>query len=364
MTWTFEDQIYEAAVVAEAWPAVLDRISTLIGAEGALLANVSDPSAPWIASEGVKRLFQSFFEGGWAYNNPKTRALLRNPHPGFISDAIYLGEDWMAEQDVYREFFWKHGFGYAAGTTVQTPSGDVIAFSIEKRRCLGPVQRNDLELLDIYRPHLARAALLATRLQFARTEAALHALQLARLPAAMVRSDGRILDRNASFAKLAPQAVVEAKDALHFCCHRPSGSYRSFAGIVANLQRGDRSDGHSFPVPAIEDVPPAIVHILPIRRSARDVFTRASFIVLVTPVGRRNVPPIEIIRGLFDLTPSEAKVGESLASGGTIQTTARDFGVSVETVRTHVKSILAKSGMERQTDFVAALAAVPPVSSS
>lgn len=133
MLSTLEDKIYEAAVVTEAWPAVLGQISALVGAEGAILANVSDPSSPWIASDGVKSLFECFYEGGWAYNNAKTRALLKNTHPGFIRDAIYLGEDWMEKQEVYREFSWKHGFGYAAGTTVQTPSGDVIAFSFEKR---------------------------------------------------------------------------------------------------------------------------------------------------------------------------------------------------------------------------------------
>ncbi|HEV7437225.1 MAG TPA: hypothetical protein VGO22_20530 [Pseudorhizobium sp.] len=93
MLWTLEDQIYEAAVVTEAWPAVLDQVSALVGAEGALVANVNDPTSEWIGSEGVKSLFESFFEGGWAYNNAKTRALLKNTHPGFISDAPWRGVD-------------------------------------------------------------------------------------------------------------------------------------------------------------------------------------------------------------------------------------------------------------------------------
>ncbi len=359
--WLMEDLIYEAAVVPEQWPQVLDKLSAQVCAEGAILANVSEPDCPWFSSDGVTELYERFFERGLAYDNPKTQALLESTYPGFISDALYLGEDWMARQDVYRDFLWEHGFGYAAGTTIRIPSGDVVAFSIEKKRDLGPVEQKDLDVLDGYRPHLARAALLASQLQFARMEAALQALQLANLPTAVVKANGRVIDCNAAFNELSPQIVVQARDRLGFRDDRSNRFFRSV--LLEAKERGQRTSapGHSFPIPAVPGSPPAVVHIVPIAGAARDIFLGTAFLTIVTPVDERTIPSVDLIQGLFDLTPAEAKVGGNLARGETVQSTATEFGVSVETVRTHVKSLLAKSGMERQTDFVAAIASIPPV---
>ncbi len=49
----------------------------------------------------------------------------------------------MEKQEVDREFFWKNGFGYTAGTTVRTPSGDTIALKYD----LPQVIRNHCNVL-------------------------------------------------------------------------------------------------------------------------------------------------------------------------------------------------------------------------
>ncbi|TDK29908.1 LuxR family transcriptional regulator [Rhizobium deserti] len=358
-TGSLVDAVYEAAFLSDRWADVLDRLAKDVGAEGTILANISDPTAPWIASDGVAQLYECFFQGGWAYNNAKTMALLDNAHPGFISDALYLGEDWMAQQAVYRDFYWKHGFGYAAGTTIRIPSGDVIGISIEKKRELGPVVQQDLDRLDILRPHLARAALLGSQLQFARIEAALQALQLASLPAAMVRNNGTMIECNSLFHAFTGHIVFQPSDGLRFKSRAADTAYRSF--LEAWRNRGGSISGASWPIKGSSDAAPAVAHLVPIKGAARDIFLRTAFFLIITPVHRSNLPSVEIIQGLFDLTPTEAKIGRKLAGGETIDSTARSFGISVETVRSHVKAILSKSGMSRQTDFVAAVATIMPI---
>jgi DNA-binding CsgD family transcriptional regulator len=61
---------------------------------------------------------------------------------------------------------------------------------------------------------------------------------------------------------------------------------------------------------------------------------------------------------LFDLTPAEARVARSIASGKTIESIATDGGVSRETVRSHVRSVLAKTGCDRQAEIVALLTGI------
>ena len=53
----------------------------------------------------------------------------------------------------------------------------------------------------------------------------------------------------------------------------------------------------------------------------------------------------------FDLTAAQARLALFLAEGGTIIEYAAAMGVKVSTVRTHLKSIFAKTGVKRQTEL-------------
>ncbi len=65
-----------------------------------------------------------------------------------------------------------------------------------------------------------------------------------------------------------------------------------------------------------------------------------------------------MIQGLFDLTPGEARVAGLIAKGSTVKGAAATLDLSVETIRTYVKSFLGKAGMHRQSEFVAAMRSV------
>ena len=73
---------------------------------------------------------------------------------------------------------------------------------------------------------------------------------------------------------------------------------------------------------------------------------------------RPQAPPVELVQSLFDLTPAEARVARSLASGKTVEAIATEGGVSLNTVRTHVRHVLAKTGCERQAEVVALLTGI------
>jgi DNA-binding CsgD family transcriptional regulator len=108
----------------------------------------------------------------------------------------------------------------------------------------------------------------------------------------------------------------------------------------------------SFPARDAEAEVTMVAHVIPIRLSARDIFVPCFAVLVFTPVTRPQAPPVELVQSLFDLTPAEARVACSLASGKTISTVATE-GVSPETVRTHVRRVLAKTGCERQVEIVA-----------
>lgn len=348
------DDIYEAPFRPEKWYSALDLVAKLVQAEGTLLCNTTDPSLPWIATQGVSDLYSAFFEEGWAYDNPRSQALLTIPHAGFLSDAEHLDEDWMAKQAVYRDFLWPRGFGYASGTVIESPSDAVLAISIERKRASGPFGHRELLLLDQLRPHLARAAVLAGHLEFTRIEGAMQALQLADVPAATIRIDGKMLQANEIFHRSAQGIFIAAGDRLVF--RNPSA--QAFYQTMLRQPRKSIRESKTFPLPSTDENPPALLHIVPITGSAREIFTGAAFFLFVVPIRADAVPGPEIIKGLFDLTAAEANVAAKLVSGKRVADIATGSGLSPETVRSQVKSILAKSGMTSQRDFVSAVASL------
>lgn len=59
-----------------------------------------------------------------------------------------------------------------------------------------------------------------------------------------------------------------------------------------------------------------------------------------------------LARSLFNLTAAEARVVQGLADGFTLHQIAEDLRISPHTVRTHLKSVFAKTETRRQSDLL------------
>jgi DNA-binding CsgD family transcriptional regulator len=82
-------------------------------------------------------------------------------------------------------------------------------------------------------------------------------------------------------------------------------------------------------------------------------------VLALTPFKTPDAPDAALIRALFDLSASEARVARGIASGHTIAQIAASSGVTRETVRSQVKAVLAKTGTTRQAVLAALLAGLP-----
>jgi DNA-binding CsgD family transcriptional regulator len=71
-----------------------------------------------------------------------------------------------------------------------------------------------------------------------------------------------------------------------------------------------------------------------------------------------NPPHSGILQALFDLTPAEARLARSLANGASPDAIAGQLGVRVSTIRSQLKSLFAKLGINRQAQLVAMLASL------
>ena len=104
--------------------------------------------------------------------------------------------------------------------------------------------------------------------------------------------------------------------------------------------------------------PQQVAHLIPIRRGAHDVFGDSYALLLLVPVVSDRVPSATLMKSLFDLTPSEARVASGIARGDTPEAIAASGSVAISTVRSQIRSVLEKTGASRQSDLAGLLARI------
>lgn len=353
------DRIYEAGAIPELWPGVLAQFDKVAGAAGSVLFVLRGERLNWTASAPLHELAGAYLQSGFLGNDARTTRLLAENHPGFLTELdVFTPDEWEADP-IRREFWGPKGYGWGVATGVPVPTGDLIIFHGERRRDDGPPDRETISRLDRLRPHLARAALLSNRVAFERVQAAAAALAVVGMPGAVLDDRGRALATNHLLDELNPAVVLARPSRLALT--NPAADallVKTLERLASGIAVGTTQ---SIPVPATEAHPPMVVHVHPVRGVARDVFNQATAVLLVTPVREGVVPSASVVQGLFDLTPTEAKVARALAAGLTVGDIASAHGTSAATVRNQVRAVFSKTGMHRQADLVRLLRGIGPL---
>lgn len=349
------DDIYEAAAVPEQWPRVLAALAALVDGMGAGLFSVpanrqiDGARERYVCTPSMEQVVADFAALGRPELNQRSPRAIGRRHPGFLTDHDVFTEDELGKDPFYVDFLRPRGLGWCAGSAIFVPGGDTLVVSIEREYKRGPVSAAEVALLDTLRPHLARAAAFSARLSLERVEVTTQALGLMGLPAAVLGMRHQLIAANDLFDALVPRVFRDGRERLSLV----NGDADQLLSD-ALMRPAARADGsvQSIPLPGTQEREAMVVHVLPVRGAAHDVFASARTIVLATPVTAGPAPGRQLLEGLFDLTPAEAAVAQRIGLGQTLEDIATAQGVARETVRVHLRRVFAKTGVHRQADLV------------
>ncbi|MGE3689778.1 MAG: helix-turn-helix transcriptional regulator [Novosphingobium sp.] len=348
------DRVYECSVVPELWSQVLDEVAGLAEGRGGLLFSARR-MLNWTASESLSDVFQTYVEEGWFANCNRRVCIMGQSAPSFFVEYDFWSEQELEETPIYRDFFRPRGLGWSAGTGLQLPTGDNIVFSVERDFDRGPVERKFVDRLNDLRPHLARSAFITARLGLQRVSGATAALTAIGLPAFALDSNGSVIEANDLAQGLPASIRVGAHNRLALADSR-SAQFLS-DGLAALGTPGGLGIA-SFPVRDGDDRAQLVAHLVPIRRTAHDIFANSLALMVFTDLAGKRAPEAALLRSLFDLTPAEARIASGLAAGQSPEEIAASGGVSTETVRKQVQRVFEKTGCNRQAEVAALLANV------
>jgi len=356
MTTEIADELYEAAFIPEKWPSALARIAGAASSTG---------GAPFVFKDGVaargkavpalQPLMKEFLaDDNLRLSTAASRMSALQP-ASFVDVDSFLTPQEIAE-DPARIRLRALGFGAHACTAIALPTGEVAMHVFQRALRDGAYRPEDFAVLDGLRPDLARASLVAARLGLEQARGTVDALAMMRLPAAVL-SGGRVKAANALFERegsifmptaFGGVAIADGdsdrlfQEALHATAAEPRVRSLTVHGVAAN--------------------PPIVIHVLPLRRGAHDLFAGGDLLVVATAISASAlVPSPTILTGLFDLTQAEVRLATALAQGLSLKAAAAEAGLRFSTVRTYLNRIFRKTGTNQQSQLVALLKSAHPL---
>ncbi|MDW5318120.1 helix-turn-helix transcriptional regulator [Rhizobium sp. PL01] len=346
---TLIDRIYEAAVIPELWPDVCASLAEDVNGFSACILTADNGGAiRWVCSPNIDEQMERYASSDARPHNPRPeRSMLLSPM-AFARDVDVMTAEEIADDPIYNMFLRPIGLGWSMGSVLPEPSGHTLIFDFLRQASDGPFPIEALDRINSLKGDLARAALISSRMIFRQAQGITATLSLIGLPAAVLSDDYRVLAMNDDMEALSPRIRTGAANRISL--KNPAANALVLAALE-QLGAAQASNVQSIPLAAEENMPALILHLIPVRRNARDIFSRSLAVLIATPVGSAGAPDMRVLSGLFDLTPGEARVARELASGASLEAVSIKLGLKLETVRTYLKRIFLKTGTRRQAEL-------------
>lgn len=333
----------------ERWPGVLQAVADHVGALGGTLGRHCHADPRMIHTESLTELILGWIAGGYHIENARSAPLHRLNYPGFVTDHDVHSPEIRAALPCYRDFLTPRRADHGVGTAIAGVNNERLivtfeAFPDAETMCAS------VPILDDLRPHLARAVALASELQLRECFSSVSALERVGAGAAILGERGQVIAANAGFTEQLGDALFDTRERLRLA-HRAADA--AFATSIARVV----PSGHGTSVAIRNELGLGIaaLHLIPVRRTAQEIFAGASVIALVSRPSQDDVPDSGLVQALFDLTPAETAVAVAISTGSSVEEIARNTEKSVETIRTHLKRVFSKTATMRQSELCSLL---------
>ncbi len=176
------------------------------------------------------------------------------------------------------------------------------------------------------------------------------------LPILLVEADASV-----RYANTAAQAIIDGQSLIDAIKSNPgsgraSDGERLKAAVAAACANGA---GRVVLLGGEDMVQPLVALVLPFHDGNTSHHERA-LVLLRSNKGASEIL-IQSLRRLFRLSPAEAAIAVSLGTGMDLNELARQRGVKLNTLRSQVASIMAKTGTRRQAQLVALVARIDSI---
>jgi DNA-binding CsgD family transcriptional regulator len=357
--------IYDLVLTPGDWPIVLRLLAEVLNSPHASSV-ITTPERDTPHSLGVVGMTADdhrAFLRAWHKRN-----IFGARRPAREAGAIVLGRSILRKSvlqrtAMYQEYLAPRGIEEVIRLDVFCDACRSQSISLARPWSSGPFTSDELVFTSAVMPHLQRVATLHTHVEGIKSTArtAIDALDGAHAALLLLDASGRVVHASAEADLLLHEAdgLSAGQDGLRAATSALSTRLRAVLARAAGSRHAPGVSG-ALHLRRPSGKPDLVLVAIPARsRPVGPDIGRASVILQITDPLARVMPDPAILADAFDLTPSEAILAADLQCGLSVVEAAAKRGRSVATVRTHLASVLAKTGTARQSDLVRLLSRLP-----
>ena len=262
----------------------------------------------------------------------------------------------LKKSEIYGDFMMKAGIEHGMFGVLENSKSLLASVSLYRSRRCAEFTETELKVVEFLTPHVQRAFGLHRQFVELRARAAGFeaALEMVATPASLFGEGGKIVSMNRSALALTGErdGLVATREGLRAERAAESGLLARAIERASCLSRsnGDRA-GETVWISRRKGGPLQLL-ISPVGNNGFQGNGSVTAIAFVNDASRRQRPAEDTLRIRFGLTRAESRVALLLCDGRAPRNIAETIGVSVETVRSQMKSIYAKTEVRRQSELV------------
>jgi len=358
--------IYDVALSADRWEPLLERMTALFGGTAAVffVRGHQDVETVFARFSGLSDALLSEAVTLFTSMDVGLDTPLMLP-PGSITTDETLPPELNRRGEVLSDFLRRWDVERYVGGDVFRDARRLGVVAILGSRRRAPFGEADVELLKTLVPHLRRAVEMRSHLdeKDANRSVAQDVIEGMLTGVVLLDASGRVLTANATARRIA-----RARDGLALSQDRlratssadDAGLQKAITEAIAIAQSRDSTGDAALTVRRPSGARPYTVLVSPGASAAsHSAFRIASAVVLIGDPDSALASAEKLAMQLYGLTPSEARLACSVASGESLAGYASAQGINVSTARWTMKQALAKTGARRQADLVRILLTGP-----
>lgn len=349
--------LYDAALTPSLWEPIAAQLARTLRSASAAIQVRTNTGVQVLSrtanfTDDDAEAYRSYY---YAKDVLADRASVRGFNQ-ILTNADLIADSHWIETEIYRDYFVPLGIHSIAGGMFELANNATAIFSVHRDKASRPYSAEDKSILARLLPHVRNAIRVQTAIGGASLEFQAARDFLGRSTTALLVVDrtGRLLTANARGEMVLERSLALTLVAGRVTAAHLSAHYRMMRLIEAAV---DAAAGRGEPPAGMLSVPfehqtPLSVTVTPLRPRLGFAVSEPAAIIMVRDAGER-VDITHMLTDLYGLTPSEALLATGLVNGLTVEEVALAHGVTLNTVRTQLKSVMIKTATSRQTELVA-----------
>ncbi|MEQ8661304.1 MAG: helix-turn-helix transcriptional regulator, partial [Gammaproteobacteria bacterium] len=346
----------DAALDPAQWPAVLERTAHRLDSVGVDLHLLRD-GTNWASYMGAQPadVLNEYTE---RFFNREPRSLtLQHLRPGqVVTDLDFVDRETMRTHEYYTDFLRRNGMGHCIAAAPLHNGGNQAYFGVHFAHGKAPPDAARMACVRALLPCLERAVQVQYRLAETALRKSLCSEALDRVGTGVAVLDGarRVLIENApARAALADTRCLRVQNRRIVPVAAQEAA--RFDGLCKAAVARHATAGGAMLIEGTHGRPCYSVLVHPVDAEFRERTGAAAFVFLASLERPPDPDFAARLRGLFRLTPAEARIAGAMLEGEVLRATAERLGITYETARFTLRQVYAKVGVNKQSQLVAAL---------